>query len=74
MGSQLLINIRRSTKNITSKQVADLARVSLATVYVTEIGGRVHRLDAEKVLDAFSQLAGQRYTFNNVRVDIIQAS
>jgi hypothetical protein len=73
MGGQLLINIRRS-KSITSKQVADLARVSLATVYVTEIGGRVKRQDAERVLEAFSELAGTKYTFNNVKVDIIQAS
>lgn len=68
---QLLVAIRRS-RNITSKQVADLAHVSLATVYVTEIGGRVKKQDAKKVLEAFSELAGMEYTFSNVKVDIIQ--
>jgi hypothetical protein len=69
---QLLISIRRS-KHITSRQVADKAHVPLSTEYTAEIGGLVSKEDAERVLEAFSELAGMKYTLENVQVNLKHA-
>ncbi len=64
-----LQELRRKTA-LTSRQIAEAAQVPLRTEYLMEIGGRVEPQDAERVLEAFSQLTGETYSLNTVRVSL----
>ena len=62
-----LLSLRLQT-TITTQEVAQKAGVSLTHAYVVEIGGFADRAIAEKVIDAFSQLSGMRYTLDDIRL------
>lgn len=64
-----LQELRRKTA-LTSRQIAEAAQVPLRTEYLMEIGGRVEPQDAERVLEAFSQLTGGTYSLNNVQINL----
>ena len=62
-----LLSLRQKTK-ITTQEVAEKAGVTLTQAYVVEIGGFADRAIAEKVIAAFSQLSGTRYTVDDIRL------
>ena len=56
----------RQAHNLTSRQVAERAGLSLRIEYVAEIGGVVEKGDAKRIAEAISTLAGKRYTLESL--------
>jgi len=65
-----LQELRRKT-DVTSRQIAETSGVPLRTCYLMEIGGKVEPQDAQRILEAFSRLTGQTYSFSNVQVHLL---
>ncbi len=61
-----LQQIRWTQQGLTSQALAQAAGVPLRIEYLMEIGAWVSRQEAEKVLVALSQIAGHKYTLENV--------
>ena len=55
---------------ITSKQLAELAAVRVSDEFLMELGRPVNVATANRVINAFNTLTGQRYTFNDITVSI----
>ena len=62
-----LLSIRQQTQ-ISTEQIAQEAQVSLAEVYVVEIGGFARKDVANRVLAAFVKLSGMHYTLEDIRL------
>lgn len=66
---QTLLEIKRKT-NITTRDIAEYARLPIADVFTVETGGYSSREKAEQVLMAFSQLSGIYITLEDIRIHI----
>ncbi len=62
-----LLSIRQQTQ-ISTEQIAQEAHVSLAEVYVVEIGGFAQKDVAARVIAAFTRLSGMNYTLDDIRL------
>lgn len=62
-----LLSIRQQT-NISTEQLAREAGVSLAEVYVVEIGGFAKKDVAARVVAAFVKLSGLHYMLDDIRL------
>jgi hypothetical protein len=62
-----LLEIKRRT-NITTKEIAERARLSIADVFVVETGGFSSREKAQQVLAAFNQLSGMQVALEDIRL------
>ncbi len=62
-----LLSIRQQT-DISTEQLAREAGVSLAEVYVVEIGGFTKKDIATRVVAAFVKLSGLHYTLDDIRL------
>lgn len=60
----------QSNTHITTKQLADIAHVPLADVYMMEIGRPISEENAYKVLRAFLHLTGKRLSLSEINVSI----
>jgi hypothetical protein len=64
---QTLLEIKRRT-DITTKSIAERARLPIADVYVVETGGFTSRDNAQKVVTAFNQLSGMRVMLDDIKL------
>jgi hypothetical protein len=63
---QTLLDIRRKT-NVTTKAIAERARLPIADVFVVEAGGFTSRENAQKVVTAFNQLSGMQVLLEDIK-------
>jgi hypothetical protein len=64
---QTLLDIKRKT-NVTTKAIAERARLPIADVFVVETGGFSSRETAQKVVTAFNQLSGMRIMLEDIKI------
>ena len=64
---QTLLDIRRKT-NVTTKAIAERARLSIADVFVVETGGFTSRENAQRVVTAFNQLSGLQVLLEDIKI------
>jgi hypothetical protein len=64
---QTLLSIKRKT-NVTTKAIAERAHLSIAEVFIVEMGGPISREKAQKVVAAFNQLSGMHITVDDIRI------
>ena len=64
---QSLLDIKRKT-NVTTKAIAEHARLPVADVFVVETGGFSSRETAQRVVTAFNQLSGMRVMLEDIRL------
>jgi hypothetical protein len=64
---QTLLEIKRRT-NVTTKAIAERARLPIADVFVIETGGFSSREKAQLVLAAFNQLSGMQVVLEDIRL------
>ena len=64
---QTLLDIKRTT-NVTTKAIAERARLPIADVFVVETGGFTSRENAQKVVTAFNQLSGMRILLEDIKL------
>ena len=64
---QTLLDIKRKT-NVTTKAIAERARLPVADVFVVETGGFSSRETAQKVVTAFNQLSGMRVMLEDIKI------
>ena len=64
---QTLLDIKRTT-NVTTKAIAERARLPIADVFVVETGGFSSRETAQKVVTAFNQLSGMRVMLDDIKI------
>ena len=64
---QTLLEIRRKT-NVTTKAIAEHARLSIADVFVVETGGFSSTEIAQKVITEFNQLSGMRVMLEDIKI------
>ena len=64
---QTLLDIKRTT-NVTTKAIAERARLPIADVFVVETGGFSSRETALKVVTAFNQLSGMRVMLEDIQI------
>jgi hypothetical protein len=64
---QTLLKIKRRT-NVTTKDIAERARLPIADVFVVETGGFSSREKAQQVLVAFNQLSGMQVVLEDIRL------
>ena len=64
---QTLLDIRRKT-NVTTKAIAERARLPEAFVFVVETGGFSSRETAQKVITAFNQLSGMQVLLEDIKI------
>ncbi|HZR42043.1 MAG TPA: hypothetical protein VFB12_18125 [Ktedonobacteraceae bacterium] len=65
---------KRTDIPITSKQIATQAGVALSVEFTMELGRPVPKAAAEKVISAFSVLAGQWYCLDDIEVRLLEES
>jgi hypothetical protein len=64
---QTLLDIKRTT-NVTTKAIAERARLPVADVFVVETGGFSSRETAQRVVTAFNQLSGMQILLEDIRI------
>ena len=64
---QTLLDIKRKT-NVTTRAIAERARLPIADVFVVETGGFSSRETAQKVVTAFNQLSGMRVMLEDIKI------
>jgi len=64
---QTLLEIRRKT-DVTTKALAERARLPEAFVFVVEAGGFTSTETAQKVITAFNQLSGMQVMLDDIRI------
>jgi hypothetical protein len=64
---QTLLDIKRKT-NVTTKAIAECARLPIADVFVVETGGFSSRETAQRVVTAFNQLSGMRVMLDDIKI------
>ena len=64
---QTLLEIRRKT-DVTTKALAERARLPIADVFVVETGGFTSTETAQKVITAFNQLSGMQVMLDDIRI------
>lgn len=64
---QTLLDIKRKT-NVTTRAIAERARLPIADVFVVETGGFSSRETAQKVVTAFNQLSGMRVMLDDIKI------
>ncbi len=64
---QTLLDIKRTT-NVTTKAIAEQARLPVADVFVVETGGFSSRETAQKVVTAFNQLSGLQVLLEDIKI------
>jgi acetoin utilization deacetylase AcuC-like enzyme len=67
---QTLLDIKRQT-NITTKAIAERARLSTGEVFAVETGGYSSERIAQQVIAAFNQLSGMQVTLGDIRVYLV---
>ena len=65
--TQTLLEIKRTT-DITTKAIAERARLPIADVFTVETGGFSSREIAQRVLAAFNQLSGMQVRLDDISV------
>ena len=66
---QTLLDIRRTT-SVTTKAIAECARLPIADVFVVEAGGFTSKENAQKVVMAFNQLSGMQIMLDDITIHI----
>ena len=64
---QTLLDIKRRT-NVTTKAIAERARLPVADVFVVETGGYSSKETAQRVITAFNQLSGMQIMLEDIRI------
>lgn len=64
---QTLLNIKRQT-TVTTRAIAERAKLPIADVFVVETGGFSSRETAQKVVTAFNQLSGMRVLLEDITI------
>ena len=64
---QTLLDIKRTT-SVTTKAIAERARLPIADVFVVETGGFSSRETAQRVVTAFNQLSGMQVMLEDIRI------
>jgi hypothetical protein len=64
---QTLLEIKRRT-NVTTKDIAERARLPIADVFVVETGGFSSKEKAQQVLAAFNHLSGMQVALEDIRL------
>src|SRR6516165_1612419 len=64
---QTLLDIKRKT-NVTTRALAERARLPIADVFVVETGGFSSRETAQKVITAFNQLSGMLVMLEDIKI------
>lgn len=63
-----LLDIKRTT-DVTTKAIAERARLPIADVFVVETGGFSSRETAQRVILAFNQLSGMRVMLDDIKIN-----
>ncbi len=63
---QTLLDIKRKT-NVTTKAIAERARLPIADVFTVEVGGFSSMEKVRQVLVAFNQLTGMQIQLDDIR-------
>ena len=64
---QTLLSIKRRT-NVTTKDIAERARLSISDVFIVETGGYSSSEKAQQVLAAFNQLSGMNIRLEDIAI------
>jgi hypothetical protein len=64
---QTLLDIKRTT-DVTTRAIAERARLPIADVFVVETGGFSSRETAQRVVTAFNQLSGMQVMLDDIRI------
>jgi hypothetical protein len=64
---QTLLDIKRTT-NVTTKAIAERARLPVSDVFVVETGGFSSKETAQRVVTAFNQLSGMQVMLEDIRI------
>ena len=70
---QKLLDIRRKT-NVTTRDIAEQARLSVGDVVTVEAGGYTSVEKARRVIMAFNQLSGMQVRLDDIKISHSAAS
>ena len=62
-----LLSIKRTT-SITTRDIAERARLPISDVFVVETGGYSSRENTQRVIVAFNQLSGMHVTLDDIKI------